>query len=153
MFPGVGQYNQDDYADLVSIAKIKAEIEGSTVQILPQVHYKSAEYKELFGDLIGTEYERKCPDYKVITTRGNRNYVEYESFQRPFKGRKLQRMLKDGAVQSSKIIIDSRDSNITGAKVRVAVNKLHRDPTFEGHINNVWIYDGRTLHLVWGAKK
>lgn len=72
-----------DYNDIFNICAQFAR-EGNTSKILPPVHFKSEEYKTLFGALEGTIYDRKCPDFKV----GNK-FFEYETFQPPFKKRKI----------------------------------------------------------------
>ena len=63
-----------DYEDILAIANCLAE-SGHEVKVLHAVHYKDPVYREVFGELIGTKYYRKCPDLMV-----DGNYVEYESF-------------------------------------------------------------------------
>jgi len=75
----IGEYNDADKSDLENIAFIKASKEGSIVQILPKIDADNPLYKNVFPDLEGTIYERKCPDLRVITIREGRRYIEYES--------------------------------------------------------------------------
>ena len=64
-----------DYEDILAIANCLAET-GHEVRILHAVHYKDTLYREVFGELIGTRYYRKCPDLLVDGC-----FVEYESFR------------------------------------------------------------------------
>ena len=50
-----------DYNDILAIANCLAK-EGHEVKVLHAVHYKDPIYREVFGELIGTKYYRKCPD-------------------------------------------------------------------------------------------
>ena len=56
--------NKSDYKDLITMANVFAK-EGKTVKLTPPIHYKSDNYKEIYGSLIGTLYDRKCPDLKI----------------------------------------------------------------------------------------
>lgn len=49
-----------DYRDIITIATLFAKMNFS-VKVLSPVHYKSEEYRQVFGRLIGTKFERKCP--------------------------------------------------------------------------------------------
>ncbi|MDR0691541.1 MAG: hypothetical protein LBF69_00715 [Prevotellaceae bacterium] len=71
-----GYVKKSDNKDLLAIARNFAE-KGNTVQITTNIHFKDAKYKDVFGGLNGTKYERKCPDLII-----NGKYYEYD-----FKGR------------------------------------------------------------------
>ena len=90
-----------DYNDLISIACYFAK-KGKRVHVLPTLHYKDTRYRDVYGPLIGTIYYRKCPDLLI-----DGEYYEYESYERPFKAKKISHMIKRGAGQSDRIIIDN----------------------------------------------
>jgi len=90
-----------DYKDLITIACLFAR-KGHTVHLLSPVHYKDPMYHNIFGELIGTRYYRKCPDLLIDSY-----FYEYESYKRPFFSRKISHMLKRGAEQAERIIIDN----------------------------------------------
>ena len=75
--------SKPDSIDLIHIAECFARM-GCEVVILHPVHFKSLEYATIYGPLLGTKYERKCPDLMI-----NDNYYEYESYVRPWNKRKL----------------------------------------------------------------
>lgn len=58
--------SKSDYNDLLVIADQFAHL-GHVVRVLKSVHYKDPLYREIFGDLVGTRYYRKCPDLLVNT--------------------------------------------------------------------------------------
>ena len=56
---------KDDYETLVSVAKDFANQLGKSVTVLPDVNRKSSLYAMLFPELVGTVYDRKCPDLRI----------------------------------------------------------------------------------------
>ena len=64
----------------------------------------------VFGSLLGTKYERKCPDLMI-----DGELYEYEGFEKPWNRRKIKNMLAHGFLQASRIIID----NTKGASDRI----------------------------------
>ena len=143
-------YNENDYNDLLEVAKIKAKQERAQVEILPKIDADNPLYPKIFPGLTGTIYERKCPDLRVVSVRDGQRYIEYESFLRPFKPRDLSIMLKRGTRQASSVIIDIRDTEITPDNVRRQVRRNLADPDFKRPITRVWTYDGKKLQKVWG---
>ena len=97
--------NQNDYRDLLLISFEFAKI-GRKVQILPKLHFKDKRYKKIFGGLIGTKYDGKCPDLKV-----DDDFFEYEGFISDNPKTNFSNMLRRGLKQSSRIII--KDCNMT----------------------------------------
>ena len=79
---------------------------GKQTIIMPNIHYKDPLYKIIFKTLIGTRYERKCPDFSV-----NGVFYEHESFTSLNGKRTFKNMLKRGTRQSERIIIE--DCGIT----------------------------------------
>ena len=97
--------SKNDIPALLLIADCFARM-GSIVKILTPVHFKSELYNIVYGGLIGTRYERKCPDLCI-----DGQYYEYESYVRPWNKRKLSNMLAAGLRQSDRLIIDNRDGD------------------------------------------
>ena len=131
-----------DYVDLVSIACFFAK-KGHDVKILTSIHHKDPRYKIVFGGLIGTVYYRKCPDLLI-----DNEFYEYESFERPFKSSKINHMIKRGAQQASRIIID----NNKGASDRFIVNtvlKRLNDKSFKGDISELYVYEKGELRQLY----
>ena len=134
--------NGSDYKDIMTIAKFMAN-NGHEVKVLHAVHYKDPLYREVYGDLIGSRYYRKCPDLYV-----DGSFYEYESYDRPFKSRKISHMLKRGAEQASRIIID----NNKGASDRFIINMVEnrlKDKSFRGDIEEVYVYEKGTVRLIF----
>ena len=127
--------SKPDIQDIVHIAECFARM-GCTVMVPRPVHFKSELYSLCFGGLIGTKYERKCPDLIV-----NGEFYEYESYVRPWNKRKLANMLSDGLRQSDRIIIDNRD----GASFRQINRAINARLNVNAHIAEVWIYDGDSI--------
>ena len=103
---GLLDRSKPDTQDLMIIADCFARM-GCVARILAPVHFKSDDYEVIFGPLIGTRYERKCPDLCV-----DGHFYEYESFVRPWNKRKLSNMLTDGLRQSDKLILDCRGGSL-----------------------------------------
>jgi len=133
---------KSDYKIILTIANEFAK-QGKTVKLTPIVHFKSAEYKEIYGLLSGTVYERKCPDFKIDDL-----FYEYESFNPPFKKRKISNMISHGAKQSSRIIIN----NNKGASDRYIMDNIYKrlkDKTFRYDIDEVWLYEKGKIRLLF----
>jgi hypothetical protein len=131
-----------DFKDIKTIANQFAK-KGYTVKVTPRVHYKSNVYKEIYGSLIGTIYERKCPDLKI-----ENYFYEYESYMPPFKKEKISHMIKKGAAQSSRIIID----NNKGASDRYIKKNIYdrlSDKNFKHDIDEVWLYEKGKVWLLF----
>jgi len=120
-----------DYNDIMAIAECLAE-SGREVKVLHAVHYKDPLYKEVFGELIGTRYYRKCPDLLV-----DGELFEYESYVRPWTKRKLSNMLTNGLRQSGRIIIDNRDGTTIRQITRAVQSRLNVNAT----ITEVWDFN------------
>ena len=110
-------------------AKMKMQAE-----ILPKVNIKSPLYKEIFGDLIGTKYENKCPDLKV-----NGLFYEHEGFITGNPKNAVENMLSRGLKQSGRVIIDD-----CGVSNRYLLNNILARVKQGQNIEEVWILkDGR----------
>ena len=134
-----GYRKKADHRDLVSIAGFFAK-QGGNVKITTDIHFKDARYREVFGGLIGTKYERKCPDLII-----DGKFYEYESFMPPFSKSKIKNMLKHGIVQSNNIILN----NNKGASDRYIVKLIHQRIRLRQDINEVWLYEKGKTRLLY----
>ena len=134
-----GYKKKSDHSDLVSISRFFAG-KGNCVTITTDIHFKDEKYQEVFGALIGTKYNRKCPDLII-----NGTFYEYESYSPPFKKEKLFNMLKRGFLQSSYIIID----NNKGASDRFIKQKLGERLRMGQIIDEVWLYEKGKIRLLY----
>ncbi|MDR0559496.1 MAG: hypothetical protein LBG92_04960, partial [Prevotellaceae bacterium] len=137
-----GYDRKSDYGDLISIAREFA-VEGKTVLMPNPVHFKDEKYKQIYGKLIGTPYERKCPDLII-----DGNFYEYESYLPPFKKQKISNMIGHGSHQSSRIIID----NNKGANDQFILRNIHnrlKNKTFKYNIDEVWLYEKGKIRLLY----
>ena len=123
--------DKSDYKDLLTIARAFAR-QGEDVTIMERIHYKNPRYQEVFGRLMGTKYEKKCPDLLI----GNKLY-EYESYQRPWNERKVKNMLKDGLRQSPNIIIDNNGGMSDRKLRRNIMNRIVQGVK----VDEVWLYE------------
>ena len=124
--------SKPDTIDILHIADCFARM-GCVVAVPIAVHYKSELYYLIFGGLLGTKFERKCPDLII-----DGEYYEYESFVRPWNKRKLSNMLSAGLRQSDRIILDNRG----GSSVRQIMRAVNSRLNVNAQILEVWIYDG-----------
>jgi len=136
---------QSDYTDLLTIANIFAKT-GKIVRLTPSIHFKSDVYKKIYGSLIGTPYERKCPDLKIDS-----HFYEYESFNPPFMKRKIANMISHGTKQSSRIIIN----NNKGCSDRYILTNIYnrfRDKNFKNILMEVWLYEKGKVRIIYKKK-
>lgn len=130
-----------DFHDIISVAQSFAKM-GHKVEITPSVHFKSAEYKQIYGSLIGTKYERKCPDFRVDGI-----FYEYESFVRPWNKKKVGRMLSHGMEQSPYIVIN----NTKGCSDRFIRKNIIARTNINADIQEVWVYEKGKIRLFFKA--
>jgi hypothetical protein len=134
-----GYKKKADHNDLHSISRFFAQ-KGNNVKITTNIHFKDKKYVAVFGTLIGTKYDRKCPDLII-----NGNFYEYENYTPPFKVEKISNMISRGIKQSSKIIIN----NNKGTSHRIIRRNIYNRIAIERqNIEEVWIYEkGETILL------
>ena len=132
-------YSKPDAKDLMHIAECFAS-SGRDVVLLKPIHYKSVEYIQVYGPLMGTRYERKCPDMMI-----DGQYYEYESYTRPWRKRKLSNMITSGLRQSDRIILDNRD----GVSIRQINRAIRARLNINAQIKEVWVYDGDSIVEVY----
>ena len=135
-----GYEKKADHNDLFSISRFFAE-KGNEVKMTTHVHFKDEKYAEVFGRLIGTKYNRKCPDLII-----NGQFYEYENYMPPFKKEKISNMLSRGLKQSSRIIIN----NNKGANHRIIRRNIYNRTAIEKqNIDEVWIYEKGKVFLLY----
>jgi hypothetical protein len=137
-----GYVKKSDYKDLRTIAHAWA-VEGKVVQITTNPHFKTNEYKQIFGALMGTPYERKCPDFIIDGV-----FYEYENYQPPFRKQKISNMISKGLKQSSRIIINN-NKGVTDRYILTNIHNRFRDKTFKSNINEVWVYEKGKVRLLY----
>ncbi|MEG1763287.1 MAG: hypothetical protein RR256_06745, partial [Bacteroidales bacterium] len=131
-----------DYKPIYNICNQFAK-EGKICEITPRIHYKDERYKEVYGSLIGTKYERKCPDFRVDGV-----FYEFESFVPPFNKRKISHMLNKGSKQSDKIVINN-NKGCTDRYIHRNIQNRLTDKSFKNEINEVWLYEKGQARIVY----
>lgn len=128
-----------DYKKLKTIAEWFAK-DGATVQLTPKMYRPPRfKYECVYGSLMGTKYEGKCPDLCI-----NGVWYEHEGFVSDNPKRAFRNMLNDGLKQSDRLIIDKPDLSEAYMK-RVIFQRLK-----DGHaISEVWIKDEDILRLLY----
>ena len=138
-----GYKRKPDHKDLVSIARFFAS-KGDNVKITTNIHFKDEKYKEVFGSLIGTKFERKCPDLII-----NGKHYEYETYVPPFKKEKISNMLSKGLKQSSRLIINN---NKGAGDMYIGKNIHNRIANEKQNIDEVWLYEKGKVRLFYKKK-
>ena len=133
-----------DYKDMKRICLQFAKM-GHEVRMTPRLHYKSEEYKKIYGSLIGTKYEKKCPDFSVDGT-----FYEYESFVKPWSKKKVGNMLSHGLKQASRVVINNT-KGCSDRYLRKAVQARIHLPGQE--VDEVWIYEKGNVRLFYKESK
>ena len=128
-----------DYHDLLDIARIWAR-EGREVLVLAPVHFKDPLYAEIYGPLIGTKYDWKCPDLLM-----DGEFYEYESFQPPWNRKKISHMFKQGFKQASRVIMN----NNKGGAVRFYYSRIASRVASGADIDELWLYERGGLRCLY----
>ena len=123
--------NKPDFKAIITLSILFAK-EGHQVWILTRCHFKSPEYKTIFGSLFGIKYERKCPDLLIDDV-----FYEYEGFEKPWKKEKVRRMISHGMKQSARMIIN----NTKGASDRFIRQAVVARLNVGATIKEVWLYE------------
>ena len=134
-----GYKKKADHRELLSIARFFAQ-RGYAVQLTTDIHFKDDKYRQVFGALMGTKYERKCPDLII-----NGNFYEYESFVPPFSKLKVKNMLKHGVIQSKNLILN----NNKGVSDRYIIKLIHQRIRLGQDIDEVWLYEKGQARLLY----
>lgn len=132
-----------DYPKLLSVANHFAK-EGKKVVLTPKVtRPKKFEYESIYGSLVGTPYEGKCPDLLI-----DGKWYEHEGFITKNAKRAFSNMVSHGIKQSSRIIIDKPDLSDSYMK-RVIHQRLK-----DGHsIDEIWLREEDSISIFFPFKK
>ena len=108
--------------------------QGEKTVITPSIHYKDPLYKAIYRELIGTKYERKCPDFKV-----GDNFYEHEGFDSNKNTNPIRtfgNMISRGIIQSDRIVIED-----CGVGRVWAQRNIYGRVENGGDIKEVWIFE------------
>ncbi len=130
--------NGSDYNDIMTIAECLAE-SGHEVKVLHAVHYKDPLYREVYGDLIGTRYYRKCPDLLV-----DDEFVEYESHTTTNTKNAFRNMMHSGLEQSDSIII--RQCGLSDGYMLRAMRGYIQNGC---SISSILVFDGERVRVLY----
>lgn len=123
--------NDSDYKKLYQIAEYFAD-KGEIVELTPKMSRPPKfKYECIYGDLVGTKYEGKCPDLRI----GGKWY-EHEGFITNNPKRAFSNMVAHGLKQSSRIIINKPDLTDAYMK-RIIKQRINEGQT----IVEVWIIE------------
>jgi len=137
-----GYKKQSDHRDLISISRFFAA-KGNCVTITTNIHFRDEKYKEVFGELIGSKYDRKCPDLII-----NGKHYEYESYTSPFKIEKISNMISKGLRQSSRIIINN-NKGASDRYIRRNIFERVHNKNFKRDIDEIWLYEKGKVRVLY----
>ena len=128
-----------DYNKLYQISEFFAK-GGAVVELTPKMTRPSKfRYECVYGDLIGTKYEGKCPDLKI-----NGHWYEHEGFTSSNPKNAFRNMLNDGLKQSDSLIIDR--PNLTDAYMK----RVIKQRIMNGHaIKEIWIKEDSGIKILY----
>lgn len=119
-----------DFNKLNEIATFFAKEQGADVILTPKMSRPPKfQYECVYGSLIGTKYERKCPDLLI-----NGKWYEHEGFTSANPKRAFSNMMNHGLKQSSRLIIDKPDLT-DGFMIRSFYGRINKGAV----IDEVWI--------------
>ena len=120
---------ESDYQKLMTIALFFAK-RGKQVTLTPKLtRFPKFEYARIYGSLIGTKYEGKCPDMLIDS-----KLYEHEGFTSNNPKNAFRNMLTHGLKQASKLIIEAPE--LTEAYMK----RVIRQRIKEGQeITEIWI--------------
>jgi hypothetical protein len=75
-------------------------------------------------------------------------FYEYESYTPPFKKKKISHMIKKGATQASRIVINN-NGGASDRYIRDNVYKRIKEKNFKYDISEVWLYEKGKLRLLY----
>ncbi len=97
--------NDSDFKKLNEIATFFAREQGAEVILTPKMSRpQKFQYECIYGSLIDTVYEGKCPDIWV-----NGVWYEHEGFISTNPKNAFRNMMRDGLIQCDRLIIDRPD--------------------------------------------
>jgi hypothetical protein len=132
-------HGDSDYEKLIQVADFFAK-QGKVVRLTPKMtRPPKFQYDSIYGSLVGTKYEGKCPDLSVDGL-----WYEHEGFVSKKAKNAFRNMLNDGLKQSDRLIIDK-------PKLEDAyMKRIIRQRVSDGqHIREVWLKDRREITLLF----
>lgn len=136
--------DKTDYKDMKRICLQFAKT-GHEVRMTPRLHYRSEEYKKIYGSLTGTKFEKKCPDFYVDGV-----FYEYEGFAKPWNKKKIRNMISHGLKQSDRIVINNT-KGCSDRYLRKAIVARLRFPEIK--VSEVWVYEKGNVRLFYKDRK
>lgn len=136
--------DKTDYKDMKRICLQFAKT-GHEVRMTPRLHYRSEEYKKIYGSLTGTKFEKKCPDFSVDGV-----FYEYEGFAKPWNKKKIRNMISHGLKQSDRIVINNT-KGCSDRYLRKAIVARLRFPEIK--VSEVWVYEKGNVRLFYKDRK
>ena len=136
--------DKTDYKDMKRICLQFAKT-GHDVRMTPRLHYRSEEYKKIYGSLTGTKFEKKCPDFSVDGV-----FYEYEGFAKPWNKKKIRNMISHGLKQSDRIVINNT-KGCSDRYLRKAIVARLRFPEIK--VSEVWVYEKGNVRLFYKDRK
>lgn len=129
-----------DFHKLDAIASFFAREQDAEVILTPKMSRPPKfQYECVYGSLVGTKYEGKCPDLCI-----NGVWYEHEGFVSDKPKRAFSNMLNHGLRQSSRIIIDR--PNLTDAYMKRNINQRIKEGQV---IDEIWINDDSGIRLFY----
>ena len=130
---------ESDYQKLMTIALFFAK-RGKQVTLTPKLtRFPKFEYARIYGSLIGTKYEGKCPDMLIDS-----KWYEHEGFTSDKPKNAFRNMLTHGLKQASRLIIEAPE--LTEAYMK----RVIRQRIKEGQeITEIWISNKECLSLLY----
>lgn len=123
--------DDNDFNTLNEIATFFAKEQRADVILTPKMSRPPKfQYECVYGSLIGTKYEGKCPDFCI-----NGIWYEHEGFTSANPKNAFRNMMNDGLKQSNRLIIDKPD--LTDRYMIHSINK--RILVDKQHISEVWV--------------
>ena len=106
---------ESDYQKLMTIALFFAK-RAKQVMLTPKLtRFPKFEYARIYGSLIGTKYEGKCPDMLI-----DGEWYEHEGFTSDNPKNAFRNMLTHGLKQASRLIIEAPE--LTDRYMRRIIN-------------------------------
>ena len=132
--------NDSDFNKLNDIATFFAKEQGAEVLLTPKMSRPPKfQYECVYGSLVGTKYEGKCPDLCI-----NGVWYEHEGFISSNPKTAFRNMMNHGLKQSDHLIIDN--PGLTDAYMKRIIRQRIKDGQA---IEEVWIKDGSELKLLY----
>jgi hypothetical protein len=128
----------DDYSQVEQCALSFAE-QGKQALILPKIKKNNPLYVAMYGGLMGTKYQWRCPDLSIDGI-----FYEVEGYRDEWRKRKLCNMIGRGLKQASHVIIDNTNGASDGFIYRCIYSRIKQGSA----IDEVWLYEaGRVRKL------